>query len=209
MKVRSRKTRALKAAVLLPAVALAGVGLSACESKAGSAAVVNGDKISEKTVSSYLTPSAAMYTTSAGQVVIPRQLVVETLINERLYGELYAENGGKPSAAALAATDTQILQGTTKADIVRQSLASGYQPSFTDIRIHVVEMQALLQGRFGTQAALKTAVDKLKFSVSLSPRYGKWDPTQLGVTQLGKKTLPDMLTLDHNLPGDVTPSASQ
>jgi hypothetical protein len=73
----------------------------------------------------------------------------------------------------------------------------------------VVELQALLQARFGTQAALKTAVDKLKFNVSLSPRYGKWDQTQLGVNQLGKKTLPDMLTLDNKLPGDAAPAASQ
>ena len=51
MKVRSVKVRAL---LLLPVIAVAGIGLTACDSKAGTAAVVNGTKISESRLNDYL-----------------------------------------------------------------------------------------------------------------------------------------------------------
>jgi hypothetical protein len=45
--------------------------------------------------------------------------------------------------------------------------------------------------------------------VSVSPRYGTWDATNLGVLDLSKNHLPSFLTLTDPLPGDATATASK
>lgn len=211
MKVSSRWPRParLRALALLPVLATAAVTLSACDSKAGYAAEVDGSKISESTINSYLTPNAQPVTASDGSSTPARQFVMTIVTRNRVFERLLEVSaGGAPTtkqladakAAALTVSESELQANITK---------SGFTTKFTDQYVQQLELQQIASTRFTAEADLDAALAKAKLSVSVSPRYGVWDMSTLSVGGLAKKDLPDMLTLDTPLPGDAAAPAAQ
>jgi hypothetical protein len=205
VKVRSVRYRAL---ALLPILATAAVTLSACESKAGYAAVVNGSKISESTLNSYLTPKAQAVTSSDGTKTPPRQFVMTIITRNRVIERLLEVSGGAPTSKQLAEAKASALTISDDA-LQTEILKSGLTSKFTDQYVLQLELIQIAGTRFTAAAQLTAALAKAHVNVSVSPRYGVWDSATLSVTGLGKKNLPDMLTLNTALPGDAPAAAAQ
>jgi hypothetical protein len=195
--------------VILPAIALAGIGLTACDSKAGSAAVVNGSRISETSLNQYITPNAKPITGSDGSSTPARQFVLGALVRNEVFSRMLAVTpGGQPSKAELDKAKATVLSGTTEQSLTQNVTQSGLDATFTQQYLRELEQLTILQGRVTTQAQLTDTINKAKLDVSVSPRYGSWNTGSLAVQQLSKKQLPDVLTIDASLPGDPAPTAS-
>jgi hypothetical protein len=207
VKVRSVRPR-LRALALLPVLALAAVTLSACDSKAGDAAEVDGSRISESTVNSYLTPNAQAVTSSDGSSTPARQFVMTIVTRNLVLERLLEVSGGAPTEKQLADAKSAALT-ISEAELQANIIKSGFTSKFTDQYVQQLELQQIAGTRFTTAADLNAALAKAKLAVSVSPRYGVWDMATLSVDGLTSKNLPNMLTLDTPLPGDAsaTPAA--
>lgn len=175
-------------AVALLAV-LVVLGVAGCQSKVGAAAIVSGDRIAEKTVNTYIS------TGSPDGIAGARALVLTLLVQERLLEAQLRQHGGVPSAGDLAALHDSSLptseqsQGLTgaaaDADLRDQIETSNVRGDFLPHYLHVIEMNHVFSTR-------KLSVDDLvKSKVSISPRYGKWDASNLVVRAFGVQ--PDFL----------------
>lgn len=205
MKVRSTKVRAL---VVLPVVAAATLGLSACDTKVGAAAVVNGNRVSEQTLNKYLTPKSQPIPSSNGASTPPRQFVLSTLVQIEAYKRVLAAIGGQPSDSDLAKAKDVLLQGGSE-DQLRQNVTSlGLAPSFTDAFLRSQELLSMLRQRLSSAAAAAAAVKKADLHVSINPRYGTWNDQSLSLVGLSKKQFAPLLTLDGPLPGDSSGASS-
>jgi hypothetical protein len=189
--------------MLLPIAAVAAFGLSACDTKVGTAAVVNGSKISEVRLNDYLTPSAKPISASDGSSVPARQFVLSSLIRDKVFVRLLDVTGGQPKPADLTKAETTVLQGTTTQELNRNIVGTGLDASFTPSYLHQLELLSVLSGRITSDAQLNAAMAKAKLDVSVSPRYGTWNPTALTLAQLSKKQVAGIVTLDGALPGDA------
>jgi hypothetical protein len=198
----------IRALALLPVVAAAGIGLSACDSKVGTAAVVSGEKISERTLNDYVTPNAAPIQGSDGSSIPARQFVLAALVRSVVFQRLLSVTGPEPSAADLTAAKAKVLQGGTEAQLSHSITTSGLNASFTAEYLRQLEFLTILQTRVTNDAELAAAQKKAAVAVSISPRYGSWDATKLSVAPLSKKQLSPLVTIDGTLPGDVSPSPS-
>ena len=205
MKVRSTNVRAL---VVLPFVAAATLGLSACDTKVGAAAVVNGNRVSEQTLSSYLTPKSQPIPSSNGASTPPRQFVLSTLVQIEAYKRVLDATGGQPSDSELAKTKATLLQGGSEDQLRQQVTQLGLAPSFADAFLHGQELLTMLRQRLTSAADAATAVQKADLHVSINPRYGTWDNQGLSLVGLSKKQFAPLLTLDGSLPGDSTGTSS-
>ncbi len=202
------RRRVRRVAVLLPAVALAAVSLTACDTKVGTAAIVNGQKISEKTLNSYLTQNAQPIQGSSGSVSA-RFFVLQTLITGRVVPALVAASGSKLSAADTATLESQVTQQFQQQGVAAQIAKVGLSPSFYSQYLAEQQQLALLKQGITDQAALTSAIKKADLKVSISPRYGSWDAATAAVTDLNHTQLPDAVTITSALPGDTasaTPS---
>ncbi len=206
MKVRSVKVRAL---LLLPVIAVAGIGLTACDSKAGTAAVVNGTKISESRLNDYLGANPTPIPQSTGASISARLVVLRALVNNVVAPRLLQATGGPASAADLLKIKAQIVAQTSEQQLTAELDKLGLKAAFVKEYLLEQEMFGVLQGRLASQADLANAAKKADIKVSVSPRYGTWDATNLGVLDLSKNHLPSFLTLTDPLPGDATATASK
>ncbi len=168
---------------------LAFVGVAGCQPKPGAAAIVSGERITEKTVNSYVA------TTSPDGIAGARALVLTLLVQERLLEAQLRQHGGLPSAGDLAALhdvslptseQSQGLTGTAAdADLRDQIESSKVHADFLPHYLRVIEMNHIFSNR-------QISVDALvKSKVSVSPRYGKWDAANLVVRAFGSQ--PDFL----------------
>jgi hypothetical protein len=176
------RVRKLAAAVATAVLVVA--GLSACDSNAGTAAVVDGHRITNSDVSKYVQPNAQPFDTQSGKVV-PRGLVLNTLIAQRLYEKALRENGGMPSAAQLNEARRKVLQGGAESDLTKQIVASGFTASFEPVYIRTQALEQVLEDRAQQGADVKKITKSLGAHVKVSPEYGTWgengltdDPTQ-------------------------------
>jgi hypothetical protein len=198
----------VRALLVLPAVLIAGIGLSACsDTKVGTSAVVNGDKISDSEVSGYLTRNVAPIQNSDGTTTNPRQLVLSSLIQDKIFADLFAANGGVPSQSDLNKLESDALQGQTRQATLSSITSAGLEPKFLDLRLHTVEMQVLLTQKYSS-TQLNSLLAKARQNVSVSAQYGSWDPTNLTLNPISAKQLPSGVTLDTPLPGDSSAAAS-
>lgn len=209
MKVSSRwRPARLRALALLPVLAIAAVTLSACDSKAGYAAEVDGSKISESRINSYLTPNAQPVTATDGTSTPARQFVMTIVTRNYVFQRLLEVSaGGAPTAKQLAdakAAALTISEPELEANITK----SGFTAKFTNQYVQQLELQQIASTRFKAEADLTAALAKAKLNVSVSPRYGVWDMSTLSVGGLSKKNLPNMLTLTTPLPGDTSTAAA-
>ena len=196
------RLRLLRIGATVASAALAVAGLSACESKVGLAAVVGGHRISDADVQKYLTRQAVPFQvpSQSGTPVdiVPRSFVLQTLIEDRLFTAALVDTHGLPSNADLAAAYQQVTQGQTAAQVEQGFTKYGFTPAFAAVVVHRSEYQAILANRVGATSdytPLVAEVAKLNIAVSVSPRYGSWDPQNLGVQTGPAAGVPDFVTL--------------
>ena len=108
--VRVRKLTAVVGMTAVMALALG--GLTACDSKVGQAAIVGGHRISESDLGKFLSPagpspSALSAAANAGQGLYPKTEVVQFLVQQELFTQALAKNGGVPSKGELATLHDQ------------------------------------------------------------------------------------------------------
>jgi hypothetical protein len=203
-----RRVRALTAAV---AALAALVGLTACRTNVGTAAIIDGHRISESDVHKYLdptgpTPSYLAAAAANQQSVLPKADVMTILVQNQVFAQTLAHtDGGLPSDAALNAAHDQAVQTLTgqsttgaqfDAQVAGNLLAEGIKLNLLPILLHVVDLEYQLVVR--TKAAqlsdLGTAVSKQHISVDINPAYGTWVPANVAVVQ-ANSDLPNFLTL--------------
>lgn len=212
--VRVRKLGAAAAAVLTM------VGLSACETKVGQAAVVQGHRLSDSNLSNYVRSGAKPYTDSSTNAsVYPKLYALESWVDDQLFERAVESKGGRVTSAELTATRSVVL-GTETSDALVASFAKrGYTEQFVMLAIHEQQMIVLVLKRLAPKAtyaqilsalqngqangALLSAVQKAKSAVSVSPRYGKWDPKTLSLTDSRGAGPPSFITFLSNDVGSV------
>ncbi|MFL6164091.1 MAG: hypothetical protein ACJ74U_17960 [Jatrophihabitantaceae bacterium] len=201
----------------LVAVALCALGaltLTGCDSKIGTAAEVNGSKISESDVARYLDPAAE----SASQA---RNLALQYQIREKLFNTALQRKHAVPSDADLrqlhdVAVSNLLGQQLSGADADQKLHAAmaqnGLKESFADVltRSFELELYYAKQINANQESAVISDLDKQKIPVQVNPRFGSWDTSTFAFTGLGSKQLPSVVTLNGNpLPGDAKATTSQ
>ena len=201
MKIGSRRLRSV---AVLSVLALSGLGLTGCDSKAGTAAVVDGHRITEKELSRYVPASAKPIQSSGGAGDIPaKNFVLQFLVRNQVFPLLLAAVGTTVTDAQLDASKGSILQGQSEQALTDQITQAGLSARFEPVLMRNRELLTLVQAKLTTQKQVSDALAKVKDKVSISPRYGSWDLASLTLINLGKKQLPSVLTFDQTLPGDV------
>ena len=204
------RVRWLAAAALC---ALGALTLAGCDSKIGTAAVVNGSRISESDVSRYLDPAAA----DASQA---RSTALQYQIEQKVLMVALRGKNALPSDEDLSKGHDEALSnlfnGQLSGDQAEQALdkvlgQNGLKASFGDVLVRTVELEqaytAAIKADQAQQAVAELA--KQNIPVSVNPRYGSWDSHNFSFTGLGSKQLPSVVTLGTTLPGDVKPSNGQ
>lgn len=212
-----KSARLARGLAVLAGLALATGGLTACQTHVGAAAYVGSDKITESAVQDYVardiptpTDSAAASPTAAPSN--RKSVVLGYLIARKLFAELAAsEPQGPLSTSELAAARLQVLDGGNEPDVADQEVQSGYTRAFAGLAISAVaEFRALVvrvdpktvaspttqAEADALSAAQKKVIDsigQLGVKIDVNPRYGTWDPAQLGLTN--GPTLPSFLQL--------------
>ena len=180
----------LRKLTALAAVAGATVlGLTGCDSKIGTAAVVGHDHIKDSDVSQYLTSNAKPFSvqsqSGAPQTIVPRSYVLTALIREELFSKALAKTSdGIPSDSVVASAEQQLTQGASKAQQEKQYTQYGFTASFASLDLRDSALEAILAQRVGATSdagPLLAAIAKLHLGISVSGRYGTWDTSQLGL----------------------------
>jgi hypothetical protein len=184
----------------LLAAAVSVAGLCACSSNIGQAAIVNGHRISESTVASYLNPKgptakALARVEANGGAFQARSEVLSELIRESLFAQAAARlpHGG-PSNAKLNSLHDEVAQaqfgsqlaGTAfDKELDAQVAALGFRSNFTTLLVRVAELEDFYAttSKVQSSADLLKSLNKLGITITVSPRYGKWDGTQLALTE--------------------------
>jgi hypothetical protein len=184
------------------AAVLALAGLSGCKTNIGTAAVIDGDRVTESDVSQYLTADAqpVVQQNSAGTStqVSPRSFVLNTLINERLGFKLLRAipSVSDTTEAQLDARLQADLEGKTPGQVVDQIGLHGYTDDFARLYLRVRELIILVQGQ--PRADVQRAFEQMKFPVSVAPRYGEWNAQRL-VFEAGAR-VPGYLDVQSGVP---------
>ena len=177
------RVRSLTAAA---AATLALTALAGCRSNVGNAATVNGERISDTTVSQYVTRRAKSVTLSSssgsGVEVSPKAFVLQTLVYTRLLKALVevGPNGG-PTKGQLAAIAAQTRGGKSAEAFATSQGITGYTSAFDRQLVQRQTYAAVLQSYQQQGVDLPTLLKKARIKVSVSPRYGKWDDKALSL----------------------------
>jgi hypothetical protein len=202
----------IRSLAVLTALALGCLGLTGCDSKAGTVAVVNGSRISESELSSYLTPNAkpisATNSDGSSTSIPARVFVLQYLIRNQLFPLLLARTGSPATESQLQAGRAGALGGDEQS-LLNQISAVGLKPKFEEVLLRDRELGDLVTKKLTTQQQVTDALAKIKNLVSVNPRFGSWDEATLSLTDLSKKQLPSVLSFDGTLPGDVQAPTGQ
>ncbi len=187
-------------ACALVAVVAAGFGLTACQPKAGAAAIVGDQRISESSVDQYLTPQSSPYPVQnqdgSTSTVVPRNLVLNTLILTDLFTAALNANGGPPTGPETAAARQQLLSGSSEDQVTKSLTTAGFTSSFEPVILNENVQLNILRTRLHVTTSDQPVVDaihKLDMPVQANPRYGVWDEKSLN---LGTPQAPPFLTLN-------------
>jgi hypothetical protein len=191
------RVRKLSAVAVLAGLALAVGGLTACDSKVGQAAIVDGHRISESDLGGYVTPagpspSVLAAASAASQHVYPKTEVVQLLVQQEIFERVLAKHGGVPSEGSLATLHdqaastflgTQLTGAQLDTYLAKQQGAYGYSAKYAHLLLRTVELEGALAVKLRAQslADLTAAVRKQHISVQVNPRYGKWTPSSLSL----------------------------
>ena len=164
-------------------VALCAVaGLSACTTKVGSAAVVGGQRISERDV-------ARETLTTAPNSSTARSVVLEYLVKQKLFEQVDARVGVSLSDVELSAIQTQALRALLNAtlpagpagvnELATLLARQGISRSFAKVFLRSLELEYASNAKLNATSLtdLQAKVRALNIPVSVAPRYGSWDPT--------------------------------
>lgn len=183
------RVRTLGAAV---AAVLALTGLAGCKTNVGQAAVIDGHRVTESDVNHYLTPDAQPVVqtdpnTQATTRVSPRSFVVSWLINAQLYRKVMSliPSVSNVSEAQLDSQLQKDLAGQTVTQFAESHGLHGFTEAFYTVVLHTQEAIVVLQTARSNGVDVAAAFNKLKFSVTVSPRYGSWDNKQFLFTAGG------------------------
>lgn len=198
---------------LLPVLAVGCLSVTGCDTKVGTAAVVNGHRITESDVADLLASSPA----NPGQA---RALALEWQIREQLFQAAFAKTGGMPSELALKAEHDKAISNVigqnvsgSAADQTLQGLVgqTGLKPAFAGVVTRAFELELEYAKKLNAtqEAAVLADLVKQKIAVSVNPRFGSWNTATFAFAGLGKSQLPAPLTLEGTLPGDVKPTTGQ
>lgn len=193
------KLRVLAGLVL----ALSSLLISGCQTKVGAAAVVNGSRISESELASYVSPQAAPFQVSGqtgNQTIVPKSYVLQQLILTRVVENILRHNGGPATDKETAAARTAQLANSSEAQITDALVKRGFKAKFEPALLHTSVLTSILQTRISDQQALQKAVTGDHTRVSVSGRYGAWDSSRL--------TLSDNPPTPDFIKTSPTPSAS-
>lgn len=192
---------------------LGALTVSGCQSNIGTAAVVDGSKISESDVNRYVDPATA----EAGQA---RNLSLQYQIREKLFTVALDRKNAIPSDQQLQAQHDlavsnligQQVSGAQGDKALRDLMSqNGLKQSFADVLTHAFELELYYAKQ--TDAQQEQVVEKdlagQHIPVSVNPRYGSWDTSKFAFTGLSSRQLPSNVTVGGQLPGDVTQSNSQ
>jgi hypothetical protein len=169
----------LRTLAAVAAAALALTGLAGCRTNVGTAATVDGHRITETDVNRYITPNARPVTErKADQTttqVSPKTFVVQEVIYDRLFLKILAKIPGAPTPARIDAQLDSARKGKTYTQQAESLGLKGYTEAFYKI---VLRVELIKQGLSSEQQAgvdVNSIVTKLHFGVTVSPRYGTWD----------------------------------
>ena len=191
--MKLRALGAVAAAVLLMTV------LAGCRTNVGTAAVIDGHRVTESDVSSYITPAAqpvTVQTSSSGATIkeSPRSFVVRELIYDRLFRALLAHTGsGVPTDGQLSAQLRRDLNGQSEDQAARRLGVKGYAAKFDALLLRVQVLQQLLGAQIQHGLDIAALVKKVHLPVTVKPRYGKWNPQKLSFD--GSTAIPPYLTV--------------
>jgi hypothetical protein len=204
------RVRKLTAVAALAGLALAAGGLTACDSKVGQAAIVDGHRISESDLGVYVTPagpspSVLAAASAASQHVYPKTEVVQLLVQQQIFERALAKHGGVPSEGELAKLHdqaastflgTQLTGAQLDRYLAKQQGSYGYSSKYAQLLLRTVELEGALavKVRARSLADLTAAVAKLHLTVQVNPRYGKWTPSTLSLGS-PDSNVPDFLKL--------------
>jgi hypothetical protein len=200
------RNRLVRAGVALAVAALAATVLSACQSKVGTAAYVGSTRITESTVSSYVDRNATVTTdASTGQVDNPKAEVLTTLVRTAIVDRIFKTlPGNHPTEAELDAARTSAMSQlgiSSIAALENQAKPAGftaaYATAFLDEQAKILALTADLKDP-GDGTVLAKAIAQQHLKISVSPRYGAWDPSQLAVGS--SPSLPSFLTTASSTP---------
>jgi len=174
------------------AASLAVAGLAGCRTNVGVAARVEGQRITESDVNSYLAPGgvdkkvADEANAQGNQIPAPRSQVLQVLIQEQVFRRVLAQQGIRPTAtdlakvhdeAAAAVLQTELRGTALDAALDERLPAFGIKKSFRPVLLRTQELEFLFVKNAGGKA--QSQLTKADVSVSVSPRYGAWDPKSL------------------------------
>jgi hypothetical protein len=214
--VRVRRLAAVAVATLLGIAGLAG-----CRTNVGVAAIVGSHHITESDVNGYITPkgvdpSVAANAAGQGQIVSPRSQVLQYLIQEQVFQQTLASFGPVPSAGRLAAMHdaaaSTLLQTQLAGDALDKAVRTGLPTSgisakftATFLRVQELEYAIITAKRLQQLPELLALIKKAHVRVSVSARYGTWDPAKLGLD--AKVPVPSYLKVQPG-PGAATPAGT-
>jgi predicted small secreted protein len=192
---------------------LAAATLTACRTNVGVAARVDGHTISDTEVSNYLTSGSSVNSQLASESAIPldpRSVVLDILVRERAYSDALLRDGGLPSAATLKAVhdiavEPILLSPILGATVTQQNQVTGSQldsvlstiyvkgiglkPSIVTKAIAMAEYEGALVIKHDSVSPSTSEaaglLKKLGITVSVSPRYGKWDAASATIDPTG------------------------
>lgn len=191
---------------VLALAVLALSSLTACQTKIGQAASVNGVVLSDSDLGSYLRPGTGPYTDSSNQPVVPKILILTTWIRTQLINAAIAEHGGAATTTELNAANSAVQSGNTIGQAEKAYAKYGYTNKFGDllfdqtVRIVVLverlsktndpskALQLLSSGQANN--AIGSTIVAAHAPVEVSPRYGVWVPRSLSVNGSGRAGAP-------------------
>lgn len=178
-------------------VVLGATTLGACRTNVGVAATVDGHRFSESDVGDYLTPQAKPVTEQNGTIQVPaRSFVLETLIVDRLLIKIVdALPGNPPSQGTLAQVTQRGLNGSSMSKVAEAAGIKGYTAAFDKVWVRTKVYNTVLGQAQQANVDVRAAVAKLRFPVSVNPRYGTWDKSRFSLSSGRDAGLPDFLKL--------------
>jgi hypothetical protein len=176
------------------ALGLLALPLTACDpAESGSAAVVGESRITERYVNDTATESLAALGDAADQIdgAAMNRRIVQTAVADRLVKALAEQEG-----VTVSQSEVDELLESTGGDEGREQLElqlaeTGVPPSQVDAFAEFVALQDAVLASFSSdeseaQALASDALSELarEIGVSVSPRYGEWDPDSLEIVDL-------------------------
>jgi hypothetical protein len=203
---------------MLAAAALAITTLAACQTKIGVAAVVNGARLSDSDVSTYVTKKAVPFSGGGGTTITPKSFAVETWIDTVLFEQAIRKHGGAITTAERTEYGGLATSGTSPDQLTKAYTSRGFTVAMRDLRVRTQADFLLLihrlhpklddsqvlqdsQGAEGNEAAVE--IGKLANDVFVSGRYGTWDKKTLSLDSSVNAGLPSFVKFGSGATADA------